>query len=113
MDEINLVSKISSTRLSKQKILICGLGLKIVGNCSKAVQAIIHLIERGPLSPFIYKYQKVAKPKLRFEEGRLVHELSLWGTSVVEVLFLKWEKAVKQDKWYAGQSLQDYELVFR
>ncbi|WP_447041245.1 hypothetical protein [Vibrio parahaemolyticus] len=54
----------------------------------------------------------MAKPKLRFEESRLVHELRSSGTSVVEVLFLKWEKAVKQDKWYAGQSLQDYELVF-
>lgn len=52
----------------------------------------------------------MAKPKLRFEESRLVHERSSWGTSVVEVLFLKWEKAVKQDKWYAGQSLQDYAL---
>ncbi|HCG7935028.1 TPA: hypothetical protein NJ875_001358 [Vibrio parahaemolyticus] len=83
-----------------------------MGNFSKAVQAIIHLIKRGPLSLFIYKYQKVAKPKLRFEESRLVHERSSWGTYVVEVLFLKWEKEVKQDKWYAGQSLQDYELVF-
>ncbi|EMK3450273.1 hypothetical protein V8087_002619 [Vibrio vulnificus] len=80
---------------------------------SKADQAIVHLIKGGPLSPFIYKYPKVAKPKLRFEESRLVHERSSWRTSVVEVLFLKWEKAVNQDKWYAGQSLQDYELVFR
>ncbi|MCZ4370607.1 hypothetical protein O4H50_02265 [Vibrio diazotrophicus] len=54
----------------------------------------------------------MAKPKLRFEESRLVHERSSWGTYVVEVLFLKWEKEVKQDKRYTGQSLQDYELVF-
>ncbi|HFQ5220626.1 TPA: hypothetical protein ACGUTS_004542 [Vibrio vulnificus] len=54
----------------------------------------------------------MAKPKLRFEESRLVHERSSWGTYVVEVLFLKWEKEVKQDKRFAGQSLQDYELAF-
>jgi cell division GTPase FtsZ len=42
----------------------------------------------------------------------IVHARSSWDTTVVEVLFLKWKKAVKQDKWYAGQSLQDYDLVF-
>ncbi|EXJ28681.1 hypothetical protein D048_2513 [Vibrio parahaemolyticus VPTS-2009] len=52
-----------------------------MGDCSKAVEAIIHLIKGGPLSLFIYKHQKVAKPKLRFEESRLVHERSSWGTS--------------------------------
>ncbi|OEE90802.1 hypothetical protein A140_16790 [Vibrio crassostreae 9ZC88] len=78
MDGINLVSKISSTRHNEQKIHKCDLDLQVAGNNSKAVQATINLIKRGPLFPFIYKYQKVAKPKLRFEGSRLLHEHSSW-----------------------------------
>ena len=36
------------------------------------------LDKEEPLFPFIYKYPKVAKPKLRFEESRLLHEYSSW-----------------------------------
>jgi hypothetical protein len=59
-----------------------------VGGCSNAVQATIYLMRREPLSPFIYKYQKVAKPKLRFEEARLFHEHSSWLFSLSFLLAL-------------------------
>ncbi|CAH1234878.1 hypothetical protein THOG11_20040 [Vibrio harveyi] len=59
-----------------------------MGDCSKAVQATIYWMRREPLSPFIYKYPKVAKPKLRFEEARLIHEHSSWLFSLSFLLAL-------------------------